>query len=133
MFKAVIWCTVKHFGVMGTSCMSQLSPCQQGERAQLPHTTVIYIFQLSSLSFWVFTAPTLSGSWLSIMGEVGWLRSFFWPGSARFLQTTQTLSPDQRSSSHNSPKILSPCPGSRYHCCSCSPQPCSQMLAGSSP
>lgn len=72
---------------------------QGGDRALLPLTTVQSRdrerFHPSSLIFWVFTAaPMVSGSWLTIVSEVGWLRSFFWQGSVRFLQTTQALSPE---------------------------------------
>lgn len=37
-------------------------------------------FHPSSLTSWVLTAPRVPGSCLSITGEVGWLRSFLWPG-----------------------------------------------------
>lgn len=85
---------------------SHLSPCQGGDRALLPRTTVQSRdrerFHPSSLIFWVFTAaPMVSGSWLTTVSEVGWLRSFFWPGFSQVFADDPGTEPRARGAAHS--------------------------------
>lgn len=88
-----------------------------------------------SLAFWVSTNPMVPGSsWLTMAGGGGWLKGFLWAGiSQAFADHPRLRAQSQRSSSQCLPNALTPCPGRRYHSHSCSPQPCSWALVGSSP
>lgn len=82
---------------MGTSSIPHPSPphARGGEDSAAPYYCSIREgFHLSSSAFWVFNAPMVSGSWLTIVSEVGWLQAASGQGPVRLLQTTQTLSPD---------------------------------------
>lgn len=136
MFKAGIWCTVKPLGVMSTSSKSHPSS---------PHASVGRGLCCPTLLFHQGEIPSLLTDFLGVHcphviwklhNHNGWSRVaeelLLFRVQSGFCRPPRLWAQTQRSSSQHLPKIPTPCPGKRYHCCS-SPQPYSQMLAGSNP
>lgn len=78
-----------------------------GEGSAAPyHCSIRDRFHLSPLAFWVFNAPVVSGSWLTRMGEAGWLRSCFWPGFSQIF-ADRSDTEEQVTALTKDPKLLS--------------------------